>query len=94
MRAVAERFVGRDYDSYFEWSDEKIYCSELVWKVFDRGAGIELGKLETIADFDLSHPVIQEKLKERFGAHTPVDEVVISPASIYGAPSPVTVHTD
>src|SRR5437867_163185 len=24
------------YDLTFEWSDDKIYCSELVWKVYER----------------------------------------------------------
>lgn len=27
MRQVGETFAGRDYDLYFEWSDERIYCS-------------------------------------------------------------------
>ena len=32
----------KDYDLYFEWSDDKIYCSELVWKIYKNGADIEL----------------------------------------------------
>jgi hypothetical protein len=83
MRAVGEQYTGKDYDLYFEWSDDRIYCSELVWKVFERGAGIELGKLQTIADFDLTHPAVQGKLKERFGDRVPRDEIVISPAAIF-----------
>jgi hypothetical protein len=85
MRAVGERLAGKDYDPYFEWSDERIYCSELVWKVFERGAGIELGERQTIAAFDLSPPAVQEKLKERYGDRVPLDEVVISPAAIFDA---------
>lgn len=50
MKSVGERFVGKDYDLYFEWSDKRIYCSELVWKIFDHGAGIQLGKRENITD--------------------------------------------
>lgn len=34
MRRVGKRFRGRSYDLYFEWNDERIYCSELVWKVY------------------------------------------------------------
>jgi len=80
---VGEQFVGRDYDPYFEWSDERIYCSELVWKVFDRGAGVRLGEQQTIADFDLSHPAVQAKVKELYGDNVPLDEVVISPVAIF-----------
>jgi len=31
MRAAGEQLAGKDYDPYFEWSDDRIYCSELVW---------------------------------------------------------------
>lgn len=94
MRSVAETFMGKDYDLYFEWSDDRIYCSELVWKVFERGAGIRLGKLETIADFDLSHEAVQAKIKERFGSRAPVDEVVVSPVAIFNEPLLETVHAN
>ena len=92
MRAVGEQFAGKDYDPYFEWSDDRIYCSELVWKVFERGAGIQLGKLETIADFDLSHPVVLGKIKERFGDRVPMKEVVVSPVAIFNARDLETVY--
>jgi hypothetical protein len=92
MIEVGERFAGRDYDLYFEWSDDRIYCSELVWKVFEAGAGIELGELESMADFDLSHPAVQDKIRERFGDNPPLDEVVISPAAIFDAPNLTTVY--
>ena len=34
MQKVGEQFSGKSYDIYFEWSDDKIYCSELVWKIY------------------------------------------------------------
>ena len=35
MKEIGEsRFLGRHYDKYFEWSDDRIYCSELVWKIY------------------------------------------------------------
>lgn len=92
MREVGERFAGKDYDLYFEWSDERIYCSELVWKVFDEGAEIQLGNRQTIADFDLTHPAVQAKLKERFGDRIPRDEIVVSPVAIFEAPQLETVY--
>ena len=76
---------------HFEWSDDRVYCSELVWKVFDRGVGIQIGDLETIADFDLTHPAIQSKVKKRFGDNVPLNEVVVSPAAMFEAPILETV---
>jgi len=92
MRAAGEQLAGKDYDPYFEWSDDRIYCSELVWKVFERGAGIELGELQTIAAFDLSHPAVQAKVRERYGDHVPLDEIVVSPAAIFDARDLETVY--
>ena len=43
------KFKGKPYDQYFGWSDEKIYCSELVWKMYKSALGMELGKLSDLA---------------------------------------------
>lgn len=32
--ATAARFLGKPYDAEFSWSDEKVYCSELIAKIF------------------------------------------------------------
>jgi hypothetical protein len=92
MYAVGVQLIGKDYDPYFEWSDDRIYCSELVWKVFDQGAGIEVGARQTIADFDLSHPAVQAKVTERYGDKIPLDEVVVSPAAIFDAANLETAY--
>ena len=83
LQAAAESFLGRPYDSYFEWSDTSLYCSELVWKVYALGAGIRLGKLVKLREFDLSDPLVQAKLRERFADRIPLEEQVISPAAIF-----------
>jgi uncharacterized protein YycO len=83
MKAVGETFNGKNYDLTFEWSDNKVYCSELIWKMYKRATGIEIGKLEKLSDFDLTHEAVQKKMKERYGNHIPTDELVISPAAIF-----------
>lgn len=40
MKKEGERFKGKNYDLTFEWSDDKIYCSELIWKVYKRAIGV------------------------------------------------------
>ncbi|HAR46547.1 MAG: peptidoglycan peptidase [Nitrospirae bacterium GWC2_57_13] len=83
MKALGMSFLGRNYDLAFGWSDERIYCSELVWKVYQRVAGIEIGSLQRLGDFDLSHAEVKKKLRERYGDHVPLDEPVISPAAMF-----------
>jgi hypothetical protein len=92
LRSAGEQYAGRPYDLYFEWSDDRIYCSELVWKMYESALGIEIGKLQRFGDFDLSDPVVVRKLRERFPDHIPVDEVVISPASMFASEELVTVY--
>jgi len=83
MQKVAKTFQGKPYDALFGWSDNRIYCSELVWKIYKRALGIELGKLKKLKSFDLSHPVVKKKLKERYGNNIPLDEDVIDPQGIF-----------
>ena len=86
MTAIAEAWVGKHYDAAFAWSDERIYCSELVYKVYDCGAGLELGRLRTLRDFNLTDPIVSAALRDRYGAAVPLDETVIAPSDIAADP--------
>jgi hypothetical protein len=94
MKAEGQKFKGKNYDLTFEWSDDRIYCSELVWKIYQRATGIEIGELETLSDFDLSHAIVREKIKERFGEKIPKNETVISPAALYESNLLITVQSN
>ncbi|MDR2918060.1 MAG: YiiX family permuted papain-like enzyme [Tannerella sp.] len=85
MKQIGETFRGKDYDLTFEWSDDKIYCSELIWKIYQRAAGIEIGRLEKLGDFDLTNDAVKVKMKERYGDKIPMNETVISPAAIFNS---------
>lgn len=83
LRAAARRFEGRPYDLVFDWSDRQIYCSELAWKAYDRGLGIQIGSLQRVRDFNLSDPIVRSKMRERYGDKIPLDEPVISPVAMF-----------
>ncbi|WP_029906799.1 YiiX family permuted papain-like enzyme [Prevotella sp. 10(H)] len=83
MKKEGEKFMGKSYDLTFEWSDDKIYCSELIWKIYKRGLNIEVGKLQTLKDFGLSNKIVKQKLQERYKDNIPLGEIVISPVSIF-----------
>lgn len=83
MLAIGNQFKGKSYDLTFEWSDDKIYCSELIWKIYKRTTGLEIGKLQKLRDFNLSDPAVQSIMKKRYGNRIPMDETVISPVAIF-----------
>jgi hypothetical protein len=80
---LVPEFAGKHYDLTFGWSDSTIYCSELVWKLFDRALGIQVGPLRKLRDFDLSSPIVRDKMKQRYGDRVPLEETVVSPADIF-----------
>lgn len=91
MKQIGKGYVGKNYDIYFGWSDDKIYCSELVWKMYKNGAKVEVGKIQQLKDFDLSEGIVKEIVEERYGDDIPWEEKVISPASIFNASNLSTV---
>jgi hypothetical protein len=83
LRHESKKLMGKSYDFAFGWSDKKIYCSELVWKIYDRALGMEIGRPQKLRDFDLSHPLVKMKIKERYGSRVPLDETAISPGEMF-----------
>lgn len=83
LKIIGEKFVGKDYDLHFDWSDDKIYCSELVWKSYYELTGLEVGKLQQLKELDLTSEPVKAKMKQRYGDNIPLDEKVITPASIF-----------
>ncbi|MDB9741289.1 YiiX/YebB-like N1pC/P60 family cysteine hydrolase [Akkermansiaceae bacterium] len=76
--------IGKNYDLRFQWSDDKIYCSELVWKVYKEAAGIELCKPAKFKDLHLEHPSVKKIIVERFGSINalPLEEFIVPPSDI------------
>lgn len=92
LRDIGEKFKGKDYDIYFEWSDDRIYCSELVWKIYKEALGIEIGELQELSEFDLTSDVVKSKMHERYGDEIPLYEKVISPAAMFESDQLVTIR--
>lgn len=91
MKEIAEAFKAKSYDPYFEWSDDKVYASELVWKIYNRATGMQIGELQKLKDFDLTSLVIRQTLKERYGATIATQDTVISPDAIFNSKHLITV---
>jgi hypothetical protein len=94
MKAAGDAFDGKPYDSFFGWADDRIYCSELMYKIYRNALGIEIGATRKLKDFDLSHPLVAKALKERYKGVLPLEEPVIAPADMHGDPRLVTVYSN
>lgn len=92
MKDVGNRFEGKSYDIYFEWSDDKIYCSELVWKIYKEAVGVEIGELEQLSDFNLESKEVKSIMKKRYGNNIPMDKKVISPAAMFESDKLITIR--
>jgi len=77
-----QSFDKKEYDSQFSWSDEKLYCSEFVWKLFKEGADLPLCPLRRLKEYDLSTPEVKAELTKRYGNNIPYEEMMVSPADI------------
>ncbi|MFC3559624.1 YiiX family permuted papain-like enzyme [Pedobacter jamesrossensis] len=94
MKLATNQFKGKHYDIYFDWSDEKIYCSELIWKIYKGTTGIEIGNLEKLKNFDLNNIAVKKKMAERYGNNLPLNQKVISPVSIFNSPLLKTISSN
>jgi len=80
--AYSKRQLGKNYDIKFQWSDKKMYCSELVWKIY-KEMGINLCDPKTFSNYNISSPEVQKAIKQRYGTTFNMDEQVVAPVDIY-----------
>jgi hypothetical protein len=90
LAAMTEEFAklrDKRYDFYFQWSDERIYCSELVQKIYERALGLTLAEPRKVGDYDLSDPAVQKLIRERFpGGHLDLEEPAVAPSDLLASP--------
>jgi uncharacterized protein YycO len=82
-RAWAMGQIGKNYDGRFLWDDKNLYCSELVWKIYQQ-AGVELCKPRRFQDYQLDNPEVKALIQERFGSieAMPKNEKIVAPSDL------------
>jgi uncharacterized protein YycO len=78
--AEASRHLGKPYDARYRWDDETLYCSELVVKAFERGAGVVVGRQQRVAELALAPP--ERALVKRLGGND--SQILVTPGSLDG----------
>ena len=77
---AARAQLGKPYDPQFGWGDDAMYCSELVVKAFERGAGVVVGKRERLGDLRVGN--LRRAIERRWHGNVPADLVLVTPASL------------
>lgn len=76
--------LGKNYDIFFEWSDDTLYCSELVYKALYAATGKEIGVIQKFSDLNLNGPLIQALIQQRYkdsGKTFNPNEPIVTPVS-------------
>ena len=87
LLALSKKWVGKPYDHKFLWGDKKVYCSELVYKIYEQ-INIDIGGKQQIGDLVSSSkghsPSVIKYVKRYFGSfdNIPKNEKVVTPANL------------
>jgi uncharacterized protein YycO len=81
-KKLGKEMIGKHYDLFFNWSDDELYCSELVWKIYQKAFGLELCPLKKMKDFDLTSPEVKAIMEKRYGKNPPLNELVVAPSDL------------
>lgn len=84
MLEEVRRYVGRPYDVRYRMDDEKIYCSELIYKSYLTATGEPLGRLDRFGD--LNWEPFRETVERFEGGPPPVERLMITPRGLTEAP--------
>ncbi len=77
---AANKFKGLPYDVQYDWDNEKIYCSELIYKAVDAAIGLQLTNFVNLGD--LSWQPHEAFIRYITGGELPLDRKMITPADI------------
>ena len=78
--AKAKTFAGKPYDVRYRMDDERIYCSELLYKAFKDATSEELGKPERLGD--LNWKPFAKTIRKYEQGEPPLDRRIITPVGI------------
>lgn len=94
MQSVGQNYKGLSYDLPFQWSDDKMYCSELVWKIYEHGAGITLAEPREMKSYSGMTAKAEQVMQKRWGNRNFYTELVVAPSDLAESPLLETVFTN
>jgi hypothetical protein len=92
MKKFYNKYHLSKYDFTFSWTDKRMYCSELVWKMYD-AAGIKISDQYRFNDLDLTSPETKKLIKQRRPNGIDYDESIVTPINLYNSVLTFEVYT-
>ena len=77
----SKKILSNDYDIKFQWSNNKMYCSELVYKIYEE-ADIKLCSKHTFKQYNLNSESAKNAIKKRYGNNINLNETVVTPVDL------------
>ncbi len=78
--------LGRPYDTRYKMDDERIYCSELIYKAYHRDATGGGQAVQLVRLGDLKCWAYEQTIIELEGGSPPLDREMITPRDLALAP--------
>lgn len=88
---AAYKFKNLPYDILYQWDDEKIYCSELIYKAAFKGVGIKLADFVELGN--LNWQPHEAFIRYMTGGDLPLDRRMITPEDIAKSEKVDTVYS-
>lgn len=80
LQTEIDRMMGRPYDFRYAPEDAEIYCSELVYKAYDRGCGTQIGVWEKLGE--LNWKPVEAFIRQMENGALPLERPMISPVGL------------
>ncbi len=84
VKSALAAYLGDRYDIFFEWTDSRIYCSELTYKAYESALGVKLGVIQKWKDLNLEGPAVKRLIEERmarYGRELDLEQPIITPVA-------------
>jgi len=80
-----QKYLANYRDIIFNWSDSMMYGPELVWKMYQRGAGITLCPTKKMKEWDHANVYVLGRLKQKYEIEHPfiLEDTVVSVDDIF-----------
>ena len=90
INAALQPFMGKPYDFSYAPDDAFIYCSELVYKAYERSFGVSIGTWQTLGS--LNWQPFEGYIREVENGRLPLDRPMITPVAVTRSDQLVQVY--
>ena len=73
--------LGKKYDSSLKWSDDRMYCSELIWKAYHNSNSIDISTPRSVQD-RIMGKILLPVVPQNYLSFIDTDDPVASPADL------------